>query len=88
MRIDMELGSRSYPILVERGCIQRLQQLANLQRNMLVVTDAGVPKPLVEAVLAQCPQGHLVTLPQGEGSKSLAVFETLSLIHISEPTRP
>ena len=71
MRIDMELGSRSYPILVERGCLNRLGSLANLQRNILVVTDTGVPKPLVEAALAQCPQGHLITLPQGEGSKSL-----------------
>ena len=77
MRIDMELGSRSYPILVERGCLNRLGSLANLQRNILVVTDTGVPKPLVEAALAQCPQGHLITLPQGEGSKSLAAFETL-----------
>lgn len=49
MRIDMELGSRSYPILVERGCLNRLGSLANLQRNILVVTDTGVPKPLVEA---------------------------------------
>ena len=55
MRIDMELGSRSYPILVERGCLNRLGSLANLQRNILVVTDTGVPKPLVEAALAQCP---------------------------------
>ena len=31
MRIDMELGSRSYPILVERGCLNRLGSLANLQ---------------------------------------------------------
>lgn len=77
MRIDMELGSRSYPILVERGCLNRLGSLANLQRNILVVTDTGVPKPLVEAALAQCPQGHLITLPQGEGSKSLAAFEAL-----------
>ena len=56
MRIDMELGSRSYPILVERGCLNRLGSLANLQRNILVVTDTGVPKPLVEAALAQMPE--------------------------------
>lgn len=70
MRIDMELGSRSYPILVERGCLNRLGSLANLQRNILVVTDTGVPKPLVEAALAQCPQGHLITLPQGREAKA------------------
>ena len=78
MRIDMELGSRSYPILVERGCLNRLGSLANLQRNILVVTDTGVPKPLVEAALAQVPETE-----RREAVEFIWKGKSYSIIHVN-----
>lgn len=77
MELKVELGSRSYPILLEQGCLDRLGRRVDLNRKVLVVTDAGVPQDYVRRALAQCPQGQAVTLPQGEGTKSLEHFGAL-----------
>ncbi|NCB31248.1 MAG: 3-dehydroquinate synthase [Clostridia bacterium] len=77
MELRMELGSRSYPILLEPGCLSRLGAHVNLSRKVLVVTDGGVPQAYVQTVLAQCGQGCVAVLPQGEATKSIACFEGL-----------
>ena len=77
MELSVELGSRGYPILLERGCLDVIGAHANLARKVLLVTDEGVPEAYVRRVLAQCKEGYVVTLPQGEASKSLYQFEAL-----------
>lgn len=77
MKLTMSLGKRSYDIIVRRGALSRVGQLANLQRKVLVVSDEGVPQNYVDTVLAQCKMGYSVRLPQGEQSKSMACFELL-----------
>ena len=44
MILKMELGERSYDILIERGCLQRAGQQLNLNRKVCIVTDEGVPR--------------------------------------------
>lgn len=58
-------------ITLERGSIGRAGQLADLDRNVLVVTDDGVPQKYADAVISQCRRGFRFTVPQGERSKSL-----------------
>ena len=58
MKLTMRLGPRSYDIILSRGALGRLGQLANLMnRRVLVVTDDGVPAQHADTVLAQCTQG-------------------------------
>lgn len=64
-----------YTIHIENGGIDKAGQLFPLARRVLVLTDDGVPRPYAEALCAACGQPLLVTVPQGEGSKSLARFE-------------
>lgn len=66
-----------YDIHIENGVLARAGELFALDRRVLVVTDEGVPAAYAAAVCAQCKSPVLVTLPQGEGSKSLARFEEL-----------
>ena len=73
----MDLGAESYDIIVERGCLARAGELLDLERRVLVVTDDGVPEPYAETVAQACAQPTIVTLPQGEGSKSLDAFRDL-----------
>ena len=40
MIIDMNLGVESYDIVVERGVLQRANELLNLNRRVLIVTDS------------------------------------------------
>lgn len=77
MKLTMRLGVRSYDIVVRRGALTRVNQLTNLDRKVLVVTDAGVPRTYVDTILAQCGRGVEVCVPQGEGSKSFACLEKL-----------
>lgn len=77
MTLYMELGERSYPITVEAGALSRAGDVLGLGRRVLVVTDSGVPAAYAEAVAAQCAHPVLVTVPEGEGSKSFTVLETL-----------
>ena len=77
MKLTMRLGVRSYDIVVRRGALAWVNQLTNLDRKVLVVTDEGVPQTYVDTILAQCGRGVVMRVPQGEGSKSLACLETL-----------
>lgn len=77
MTISMELGERSYDIILERGCLERAGELLKLDRKCLIVTDDGVPKEYAEALAASCREPVIVTLPQGEQSKSMEKLEKL-----------
>ncbi len=77
MKLTMRLGARSYDIILKRGALKNVSLLANLNRKVLIVTDSGVPLEYAETVKAQCKEGHIVVIPQGEGSKCLRTYEML-----------
>lgn len=77
MTLHMELEERSYDIVIERGCLARAGEALRLDRRVLLVTDDGVPALYAQTVAAACGEPLTVTVPQGEGSKSLATLETL-----------
>lgn len=77
MILHLDLPTGGYPIYIERGAIDRAGELFSLNRKVLVVTDDGVPADYAARVAAQCKYAHIVTVAQGEGSKS---FETLQLL--------
>ena len=74
MVIHVELGASSYDIELCRGALARAGELINLNRKVLVVTDSGVPAKYAHAVATSAKEAHVLTVPQGEASKS---FETL-----------
>ena len=69
--LHVSLGADSYDIYVEGGLLKRAGELFRLDRKVLVVTDDGVPKAYAERLATQCDEAHIVTVPQGEGSKTL-----------------
>ena len=77
MTLTMELSKNSYDIIVERGALARVGALLSLDRRVLVVTDDGVPAAYANAVAAACKSPVLVTVPQGEDSKSIATLSHL-----------
>ncbi|HIY09793.1 MAG TPA: 3-dehydroquinate synthase [Candidatus Anaerofilum excrementigallinarum] len=77
MKLTMQLGVRSYDIIIKRGSLGRMNQLVHLDRKVLVVTDSGVPVQYVQQAAAQCAHPYIVTVPQGEDSKSLKVWQQL-----------
>lgn len=77
MKLTMRLDARSYDIILKRGVLANLGQLANLDRKVFIVTDSGVPAQYAQTVKAQCKEGFVYTVPQGEGSKCLKTYELL-----------
>ncbi len=77
MTITVTLPHQSYDITVERGALARAGELCDLNRRVLIVTDSGVPTEYAQTVAAQCQAPTVVTVPMGEDSKSLRVFEQL-----------
>ncbi len=83
LRVEIDLGDRSYPIWVGTALIDNPESLANLPKGSaaMVVTNSTV-QPLYADALMRClvghyPQVHLVTLPDGEEFKT---WQTLNLI--------
>ncbi len=77
MKLTLDLGERSYDIIIESGCAARADQYLDLNRRVLIVTDDGVPEEYARRVAGVCREPVTVTVPQGEGSKSIAEFERL-----------
>ena len=75
MRVDLD--KRSYDIVIERGSINKISSLFDLDRKVMVITDDGIPSKYIKTVLGQCKQGYLYTLPQGEASKNLNNYEKI-----------
>lgn len=77
MKIPVELKNASYDIVIERGVISKLRDYIDVNRKVLIITDDGVPAEYAEKVAQICPNAFMACIPQGESSKSLAMYETL-----------
>ncbi len=68
MKLSVNLGKRSYNLVIRRGVLGRVGGLCNLGRKVMVVCDAGIPARYVKTLEAQCEQPHRVVLPKGDKS--------------------
>lgn len=72
--IKVDLAERGYDIHIGRGLIDKAGELFEFNRRVLIVTDSGVPSEYAIKVCRACGNGEIITVGQGEGSKSLEVF--------------
>ncbi|MBO5248863.1 MAG: 3-dehydroquinate synthase [Clostridia bacterium] len=77
MTLTVNLGMRSYPVVIQRGILSRAADWFDLDRKVLVVTDSGVPRIYAETVAKQCAQSVIVTFPAGEESKNISTWLSL-----------
>lgn len=84
MMIHVDLKENGYDIVLEHGALSKVKDLVDLNRKIMVITDDGVPLEYATSVLAQCQEGYLHVIPQGEDSKSLSVFSEIceELMHL------
>ncbi len=75
MKLTVNLGERSYPIILKEGALHNLHHFINLNRKVCIVTDTGVPQEYAETIAKQAEKTHIITVPQGEGSKCFKVLE-------------
>lgn len=75
--LTVSVNGGSYNITVKRGGVEAVGDIFKLDRRVLVVTDSGVPGEYAEAVAARCAEPTVITLPEGEKTKSLESFAML-----------
>ena len=76
-KIHIDLAERGYDINIGCGLLDRAGELFDLDRRVLIVTDAGVPREYSERVLRACREGEIITVGEGESSKSIECFARL-----------
>lgn len=77
MIIHLELAERGYDIHLKRGILHSVGDILNLNRKVLIVTDNGVPREYAETIAKQCNAPFIITVNQGEDSKSMATMSEL-----------
>ena len=75
--LRMELGADSYDIIIERGALGRAEELFDLDRRVMIVTDSGVPSRYAERVKAACKSGFVFVLDQGEAAKTVQSWQSV-----------
>ena len=54
MVISVNLAEQGYDIILERGALNRADELLNLNRKALIVTDSGVPLEYAKSIQDFC----------------------------------
>lgn len=77
MILSVKMKDHNYDVLIKRHCLNNINQILNLNRKVLILTDDGVPNIYSKTILNYCKEGYVYTIKQGESSKS---FENFGLI--------
>ncbi len=87
MIIPVKTTIGKYDIIIERGALSQAGNFFKLDRKCFILTDSGVPKNYAEAIQSQCREGFIMTIPQGEKSKTtdtlLSVLEKMVLFGLT-----
>lgn len=79
MKLQVNLKERSYPVIIEPDILDHLSEALDTSRKGVLLTDSGVPEKWVRLVMDQFENLSLITIPQGEASKSFAMLEKVLL---------
>ncbi len=75
--LHINLGERGYDIQIGHGLLGCANEFWNLKRKVFIVTDTGVPSEYAKTLATLADEAKIVTVPEGEGSKSLETFSHL-----------
>lgn len=77
MIIPVKTQNGGYNIYLERGAIKKAAEHFNLDRNVLIVTDSGVPREYAETVAQQCKESIITVFVEGEVSKNFDTYKSI-----------
>ncbi len=79
MKLDIKGVQNSYPVFIERGLMDTLSDFFDTPSTYILLTDDGIPSIYVEKVKAFLNPKKVITVKQGEVSKSMATYESVLL---------
>lgn len=71
MIIPVKTEQGSYDIVLERGALDKVGELLDLDRRVLIVTDSGVPIKYARSVAKQCKESKLLLIKSGRSEQML-----------------
>ncbi|MBE6776362.1 MAG: 3-dehydroquinate synthase [Ruminococcaceae bacterium] len=79
MIIPIDLGEKSYEIILERGAAKKAGRLLGIDesRKVLIVTDSGVPREHLDAVACSFKRKSIFVFPEGEQSKNFDTYREI-----------
>ncbi len=77
LNINVKTSNSSYEVVIERGALLKAGELLDLDRKVLIVTDDGVPDAYAKTVANACKSPIILTIPEGEASKSIENWSRL-----------
>ena len=75
MKLNVQIPGASYPIIIEKGAIEQLNQYMDPDKKTMLVYDTGIPQKWVDLVKKQFTHLAEFCFEQGEGSKNLQTLE-------------
>lgn len=75
MELDVCLSQSHSKIHIVQGILGHVNEILRFQGKVMIITDTGVPEIYYQKLLSQFKQGYLTIVPQGEGSKSLEIYQ-------------
>lgn len=79
MELYVKTPTGGYNVLIRRGATEQSETYSGIPRGgkTLIVTDDGVPERYIKTIASRFDSPVLITLPQGEHSKSLENYTLL-----------
>ena len=77
MLLNVTMKDQNYDVIIEKNSLDKVEEVLNLNRKVLIVTDDGIPCEYINKVLSKCKQGFVYTIKQGEASKNFSNYENI-----------
>lgn len=74
-KLIVDLQHTTYPIILERDCIQNIHAHYDVNKRVFILTDENIPQVWIDYVTKQCPTHTVYKVAAGEQSKSMATYE-------------
>ena len=68
--VSVRTMNGGYDVVMRDGALADIGKIWDLDRRVMIVTDDGVPEIYARSAASSCRSAHIVTLPQGESTKS------------------
>lgn len=70
MILPVKMNDFNYDVVIEKGCINNVNEYLDLKRKVLILTDSLVPINYSNIVKEKSKEGYIYTIASGEASKS------------------
>ena len=83
MILNVTMKDHNYDVVIERNSLDNIESYLDLNRNVLIVTDDGIPQSYVNKVLSKCNNGFVYTI---EGNTNNTVAKRYYKLNYSKIT--